>query len=60
MMSGFTQSVPGPRDEKVVTLSPCHVVAEPCGKEAVAPGLAVRKARSWPLSGWLMWTVGSQ
>ena len=60
MTSGFNQSAPGPRDEKYVTRSPCQVVAEPCGKDAVAPGFAARKARSCWLSGAVMWTVGSQ
>src|SRR6266700_4139605 len=36
VMSGLTQSLPGPRDEKKVTRSPCHVVLVPCGQDAVA------------------------
>jgi len=60
VMSGLIQSAPGPRDEKKVTRSPCQVVLMPCGKEPVVPGCAVRKSSSCWLSGWLMWTVGSQ
>ncbi len=40
--------------------SPCQVVLVPWVNCAFAPGLAVRKFSSVVLSGWSMWTVGSQ